>query len=1082
MQSIYKFNSLDGKMNVTRATLEKLLKLAEKERVNLVQTRVVKILKAYPNNTHFDIVLQSLVKPFGLNGARHTGFGKIGLDECGRLQPGFIFDGAGNVVPAIGQTKTRPARKCNTSCKEDAPAPKKTTNAPSPKKPSNKTTKSVVKNKKVDAPAPTKRKATTDYGKKRKRVKVEKAVEKELFSKDDIPYNIAFEAHRGTSFDPEKRAVQIQNSYVKDMTEVYAENLERAKKLNLENELNTRFLRFKAGYLTKYLAYLRSRHGIYSTMIAGGSNFPVARMNKKNEVSNKRNNEFIEYFNKFQNFYHNETKPVVIKTGSATALDQLKEKLTKEENQHQRTLDFNKIMRKKISNDDKRKELLKVGFTEEFVNKIEKDQFFELGRYVSTNSNARIAELKRRISTEEKLNEKAEQGNKKITFEGGEIIDNFEVNRIQVFFDSKPDEKTRTFLKKGGQAFKWSPSNGVWQRQLNTYWHLNRKDLYEFLGVDVKPTPPTNDNNGNEKKNTSVKTADVFNYPVAQIFTDTKRFQNRSKLNETVLKQIVDNYNIDKLDPVLIWKDPKAKKSFLLAGHHRLEATKLKGLKTIQAKYFKGTETEAIHYAKVESNANRSLELPQERAKIYRELHGKIAKAKILEDARKLEGKNASYIVNLSYLQPNGITIAALEQLDGADKQNATLIEKIADWIGDARRNNDDLTNAHEKEMFNFLMDKTASERITNKTDFLHKISAITNGLYFDKNEVLNLKRFKNKTEGESVYDAEYNELKSRIETIINNKQSLLDRMKNPSNKDFIKPTDKDYNSIVKALHNAIDKYDNDLKVTQRKLIELSQKKGSYTNAGSNQVGLFGAKKKGLKQPEINVNSLAYKQQNKANVNHEYYIVPDKQIANFLGKIEKKQKESVAITITGGQGSMKTRFCFQLMNCFGKNYKVGHASIEEHPDSALYEDKIKQYLDKDVLHNISSPEIETLDDIHKLVRENDVIIIDSFSKLQEMNNKIGLDKDFRKAYNGKLFVIIYQQTTDGKMRGGSKSQFDGDVILQIEKQPDYKNNFVFANKNRYQRNNLDDLKFNIFSKKLQTNNENETTKLSFSVK
>jgi type IV secretory pathway ATPase VirB11/archaellum biosynthesis ATPase len=64
------------------------------------------------------------------------------------------------------------------------------------------------------------------------------------------------------------------------------------------------------------------------------------------------------------------------------------------------------------------------------------------------------------------------------------------------------------------------------------------------------------------------------------------------------------------------------------------------------------------------------------------------------------------------------------------------------------------------------------------------------------------------------------------------------------------------------------------------------------------------------------------------------------------------EKESVAITLTGGQGSMKTRFCFQLMNALAQNYKVGHASIEEHPESGLYFDKVEQYLNGKSIHNI----------------------------------------------------------------------------------------------------------------------------------
>ena len=37
--------------------------------------------------------------------------------------------------------------------------------------------------------------------------------------------------------------------------------------------------------------------------------------------------------------------------------------------------------------------------------------------------------------------------------------------RVQLVFDGKPDNETRDLLKKNG--FKWAPSQGAWQRQLN---------------------------------------------------------------------------------------------------------------------------------------------------------------------------------------------------------------------------------------------------------------------------------------------------------------------------------------------------------------------------------------------------------------------------------------------------------------------------------------------------------------------------------------------------------------------------------------------------------------------------------------
>lgn len=233
----------------------------------------------------------------------------------------------------------------------------------------------------------------------------------------------------------------------------------------------------------------------------------------------------------------------------------------------------------------------------------------------------------------------------------------------------------------------------------------------------------------------------------------------------------------------------------------------------------------------------------------------------------------------------------------------------------------------------------------------------------------------------------------------------------------------------------------------------------------------------------LDKNSLAYKMANRPK-NVEYFIIPDKDISRLLGKIEKKTKDSVFISLTGGEGSMKTRMAFQFMNAFAQNYKVGHASIEEHPESVLYFDKAKQYLDTKAQGNITNPEVNNLSSLHNLILKNDVIVIDSFTKMKEIEKSFEVDRDLRKKYDGKLFIVIFQQTTDGSMRGGSKSQFDADIVLFTEKFDDYKQNYVYATKNRY--SSETGLKFNIFKKQLQNGKpaevQQKTKKLSFKVK
>lgn len=82
--------------------------------------------------------------------------------------------------------------------------------------------------------------------------------------------------------------------------------------------------------------------------------------------------------------------------------------------------------------------------------------------YVLTNNNAAIRQVKARIAG---LAQIAETDYKGWQFDGGTVEVNRQENRLQIFFDEKPDADTRTALKSSG--FRWAPSQGAWQRQLN---------------------------------------------------------------------------------------------------------------------------------------------------------------------------------------------------------------------------------------------------------------------------------------------------------------------------------------------------------------------------------------------------------------------------------------------------------------------------------------------------------------------------------------------------------------------------------------------------------------------------------------
>ncbi len=82
--------------------------------------------------------------------------------------------------------------------------------------------------------------------------------------------------------------------------------------------------------------------------------------------------------------------------------------------------------------------------------------------YELTNSNANIKRVKQRIETLEavKASKPVEEEHDGYTYR-----ENTEAMRVQFQFDGKPDDETRALLKRNG--FRWAPSQGVWQRQLN---------------------------------------------------------------------------------------------------------------------------------------------------------------------------------------------------------------------------------------------------------------------------------------------------------------------------------------------------------------------------------------------------------------------------------------------------------------------------------------------------------------------------------------------------------------------------------------------------------------------------------------
>lgn len=110
--------------------------------------------------------------------------------------------------------------------------------------------------------------------------------------------------------------------------------------------------------------------------------------------------------------------------------------------------------------------------------------------YDLTNNNSEIKRLKRKLA-------EVLRGFSGWEFEGGHAEANTEMNRLQLFFDEKPNDSQRAQLKANG--FKWAPSQDAWQRQLtdNAIYSAGRLDFIKPSdGRTVRehqPNPPARD-------------------------------------------------------------------------------------------------------------------------------------------------------------------------------------------------------------------------------------------------------------------------------------------------------------------------------------------------------------------------------------------------------------------------------------------------------------------------------------------------------------------------------------------------------------------------------------------------------------
>ena len=84
--------------------------------------------------------------------------------------------------------------------------------------------------------------------------------------------------------------------------------------------------------------------------------------------------------------------------------------------------------------------------------------------YELASIRGKIERTEQRLAELDRREQQAAEPQTGTAFDGGQIVRNIDLNRLQILFDAIPDADTCAALKQNG--FRWSPKNQAWQRQL----------------------------------------------------------------------------------------------------------------------------------------------------------------------------------------------------------------------------------------------------------------------------------------------------------------------------------------------------------------------------------------------------------------------------------------------------------------------------------------------------------------------------------------------------------------------------------------------------------------------------------------
>ena len=275
---------------------------------------------------------------------------------------------------------------------------------------------------------------------------------------------MAVNACRGISMDPERMGKHICIECSEELNEFLA---------NIPTELQAEY---EAKYLNKWREWLAALSRCYSVLVTGPARFNNRRHEKMNDYERAARQRLRDWSEKVVKRINRQQRL----TGWQE-VERLQSKLDTLTELHDKMKAANKIVRsKKLSEEEQIDGLVALGLNEkqavEILKPTERWQSVGFPTYQLQNNLAKIKDTQAAIERHKAM---AEAEDKEIKFNGGRVVVCNSDERMRFYFDTIPSVEVRNLMKRN--AFKWSPKNGAWQRQLTANCKFDTKRILAEL-------------------------------------------------------------------------------------------------------------------------------------------------------------------------------------------------------------------------------------------------------------------------------------------------------------------------------------------------------------------------------------------------------------------------------------------------------------------------------------------------------------------------------------------------------------------------------------------------------------------------